>query len=461
MRPSMNPLSPELTRKNGPPLFSGGLLFLRPNPLTEEKRGRKSRMSDLTRIKHNPPLYESGIGLYLHVPFCETKCPYCDFNTYAGIEDQMAGYVSALKNELNGWGNLLSRPPVRTIFLGGGTPSYLPANDIESILSTVRQSYEVDDLAEITMECNPDDVTPEKAARWIESGVNRISMGVQSFDDELLKLLGRRHTADEARSAFRTLREAGFVNQSLDLMYGLPHQSREQWTASMVAALELDPDHVSLYGLQIEKGTPLQVDVSAGRYPVPDDDLAADMYEEAQRRLAEKGFAQYEISNWAKPGMESQHNLIYWHNEPYLGVGPGAHSWIAGQRFSNLKSPRRYVSLMADAKVADVKIDEYRPSDPDPVAAMHMPAGPVEQVDATTPAIDVAETMMMGMRLNEGVSMSRFKKRFGMALGDVFPNEISKLQGMGLVETTDTALRLTERGRLLGNEVFAEFIGDE
>ena len=409
-------------------------------------------MPDLAQIEHNPPAYSNGIGLYLHVPFCETKCPYCDFNTYSGIESQMPGYVRAVENELRGWGNLLSRPPVRTIFLGGGTPSYLPVDDIESILTTIRQSYEVDGLAEITMECNPGDVTPERAASWLGSGINRISMGAQSFDDGLLKLLGRRHTASEARNAFRTLREAGFLNQSLDLMYGLPHQSLEQWTDSLDTALALDPDHISLYGLQIEEGTPLAVDVAAGRYPVPDDDLAADMYEEAQRRLAAKGLAQYEISNWSEPGMESQHNLIYWRNEPYLGVGPGAHSWLAGQRFWNLKSPRRYVAVVAD---------DYRLSGSDPVMAMRMPAGPVEQVDVTTPAIDVAETMMMGMRLNEGVAVSRFKQRFGTSLGDVFPDEISRLLGIGLIEVTAEAVRLSERGRLLGNEVFAEFIGDE
>lgn len=409
-------------------------------------------MPNLAQIEHNPPLYNSGIGLYLHVPFCETKCPYCDFNTYAGIEDQVPGYVRALKNELQGWGNLLSRPPVRTIFLGGGTPSYLPANDIESILTTVRQSYEVDQAAEVTMECNPGDVTSDRAASWIGSGVNRISMGVQSFDDGLLSLLGRRHTAFEAQNAFRTLRGAGVSNLSIDLIYGLPYQSLDQWSGTLDIAVSLDPDHISLYGLQIEKGTPLAVDVATGRYPAPDDDLAADMYEKAQSMLAVNGFTQYEISNWSKAGMESQHNLIYWHNEPYLGVGPGAHSWIAGQRFANLKSPRRYVMVVGD---------EYRPIGPDPVAAMRIPAGPVEQVDVTTPAIDVAETMMMGMRLNEGVSMSRFAERFGTGLDVVFPNEVSRLLEIGLIEVTDEAIRLSERGRLLGNEVFAEFIGDE
>jgi oxygen-independent coproporphyrinogen-3 oxidase len=407
-------------------------------------------MPNLAQIEHNPPTYDNGIGLYLHVPFCQTKCQYCDFNTYAGIEDQIPAYLRALKRELEGWGELLYHPPVRTIFFGGGTPSYLPPGDISEIQSTIRASFGIVDAAEITMECNPGDVSLENAKAWLGSGINRISMGVQSFDDGLLKLLGRRHTAIEAKQAFSTLRSAGFRNLSIDLIYGLPYQTVEQWSDTLNETIALDAEHISLYGLQIEQGTPLAVDVEAGKYPIPDDDLAADMYEEAQRRLRANGFAQYEISNWAKQGQESQHNLLYWLNEPYLGVGPAAHSWIDGQRFVNLKSPRRYV---------DIVNDDYEANGSNPVASMHTPAGPVEQVDETTPGVDIAETMMMGMRLNSGVSHKRFEKRFGRQINDVFPQELKRLLKLGLIEVTDDAVLLSERGRLLGNEVFAEFIG--
>jgi oxygen-independent coproporphyrinogen-3 oxidase len=409
-------------------------------------------MPNLANIEHNPPTYGGGIGLYLHVPFCQTKCPYCDFNTYSGIEDQIPGYVRALENELKGWGNVLSHPPVRTIFFGGGTPSYLPAGDIEAILETIQTSFVIEENAEITMEANPGDVTLENAKLWLGAGVNRISMGVQSFDDGLLKLLGRRHTALEAKQAFSALREAGFQNQSVDLIYALPYQSLDQWSDTLEEAIALEPEHISLYGLQIEQGTPFAVDVEAGKYPIPDNDLAADMYEEAQKRLAASGFGQYEISNWSKPGFKSRHNIIYWLNEPYLGVGPGAHSWLAGQRFANLKSPRRYATVVGD---------EYQLNGPDPVDTMHAPAGPVEQIDVTTPAVDVAETMMMGMRLNHGVTHQRFEERFGVKLESVFPQELEKLLKFGLIELNDTAVLLSERGRLLGNEVFAEFIGGE
>jgi len=408
-------------------------------------------MPNLAQIQHNPPNYRSGIGLYLHVPFCQTKCPYCDFNTYSGIENQISGYVVSLQDELRGWGTLLSKPPVKTIFLGGGTPSYIPTSDLVNVQKTIRSSFKVEPAAEITMECNPGDVTAENAERWLESGVNRMSMGVQSFDDRLLSLLGRRHTALEAKQAYRTLRAAGFRNQSIDLIYGLPYQSAEQWSHTLDEAIGLNPDHISLYSLQIEKGTPLAVDVAIGKTPIPDDDLAADMYEEAQRRLDENGFKQYEISNWSKPNLESKHNLIYWLNEPYLGVGPGAHSWIAGQRFANLKSPRRYVSVVGK---------NYELVGSDPVALMRTPSGPVEDVDITTPAIDVSETMMMGMRLNQGVSHNRFEKRFGVGSDIVFPEEVKRLLNLGLVEVTNDTLRLSENGRLLGNEVFSEFIGD-
>lgn len=409
-------------------------------------------MPNLAQIKHNPPSYEQGIGLYVHIPFCQTKCSYCDFNTYERIEDQIPNYVTALTNEIKAWSDLLSQPVVHTIFLGGGTPSYLPVDNIKHILSTIHSRYKVYESAEITLECNPGDITLERASGWSDAKVNRVSMGVQSFNDGLLALLGRRHTAHEAKQAFHTLRKAGFNNQSLDLIYGLPHQSASQWSDTLNEAVALDPDHISLYSLQIEEGTPLAVDVKKERYPIPDDDLAAEMYEEAQRKLRANGFTQYEISNWAKPGMKSQHNIIYWLNEPYLGVGAGAHSWLEGQRFFNLKSPTRYVTAMDN---------NYKEVNQDPIATMQMPFGPVEQVDVTTAAIDIGETMMMGMRLNAGVSHKRFEKRFGTPLDKIFPKELNRLVVLGLVEITKEGVRLTDKGRLLGNEVFAEFISEQ
>ena len=276
---------------------------------------------------------EFGIGLYIHVPFCKTKCPYCDFNTYQGIEGQMGSYLEAVTTDLRLWGSALGHPRVRTVFFGGGTPSYLPEGDIDAILRAARDAFVVDGEAEITIEANPGDLDYAACRGLLRQGVNRLSIGVQSLDNGLLQLLGRRHSADDAITAFQTARDAGFENVNLDLMYGLPHQSVAQWEDTITRLAALFPEHVSLYALTLEEGTPMRLWADQGRIPEPDPDLAADMYAIARRVLAESGYHHYEISNWARPGLQSRHNLVYWRNEPYLGVGPGAHSRLGDYRF--------------------------------------------------------------------------------------------------------------------------------
>jgi len=394
---------------------------------------------------------ERGIGLYVHIPFCETKCPYCDFNTYAGIEALIPGYMEALEAEVRRWGALLGSTLVRSVFFGGGTPSYVPARRIAGVAAAYREAFRIEQGAEITLEANPGDVTEAKLAAWLGAGVNRLSMGVQSFDDGLLKLLGRRHDAAQAARAARTARRAGFSNFSLDLMFGLPRQSLEQWTNSVARAVDLSPRHLSLYGLQLEHGTPLEAAVRSGEVPQPDDDLAADMFTAAEEVLAGAGYRHYEISNWAKPGCESRHNLIYWRCEPYLGVGPGAHSSLWGLRFANMKSPRGYVQAVNKGR--------------SPTGAMDSGAitwmrehGPVESIEETSEATAMAETMMMGLRLDEGVTESAFSSRFGRGLADVFGDVTTELCDDGLLDQSHGGIRLTARGRLLGNQAFRRFI---
>jgi oxygen-independent coproporphyrinogen-3 oxidase len=410
-----------------------------------------------------------GIGLYVHVPFCETKCPYCDFNTYGGIESMMPAYIDALDREISAWGNNLGSLPLKTVFFGGGTPSYLPEADIDRLLNTARNDFILVDGAEITLEANPGDVTVEKAGAWMKSGVNRVSIGIQSFDDGLLQLLGRRHTATEADRAFRTLRVAGFDNLSIDLMFGLPEQSIAQWKESLDRTVSLAPEHLSLYGLQLEKGTPLEAAVRLGQTASPDDDLAADMYQLAMERLDEAGYRHYEISNWAMPENESRHNLLYWKNQPYLGVGPGAHSSLFGYRFADAKSPRAYMRALGvepddgsriQGGTAGLKpplsagVIDALPAELKPMMAI----GVVETVEETTPSLALAETMMMGLRLDEGVSSAEFKIRFGAELLDVFPGVIEELTAHALLESYRDGIRLTKRGRLLGNEVFMRVV---
>ena len=391
---------------------------------------------------------DEPIAVYVHIPFCLSKCNYCDFNTYEGIESLMPTFVDALSSEIDLWGKRLHRPDVSTVFFGGGTPSYLPAESISRLLEHLRQATNIAPGAEITLEANPDDVNSENADTWLNAGFNRISIGIQSFNEQILHALSRRHDSKQAISAVATAQSAGFENISIDLMFGLPNQSLTTWENSLRHAIELKTDHLSLYGLQIEPRTPLQRDVLRGSLPKPDDDLAADMYEMAMDHLHEAGYEHYEISNWCRPGFRSRHNLAYWLNQPYLGVGPGAHSSLMGRRFANMKSPRRYISAICSADF---------PDETDSTAISERLIA-VDFVEVTSPEMAMAETMMLGIRLSEGVTKSEFKRHFNIAMCDVYGTAISKLVATGLIEDDGDRIRLTRRGRLLGNVVFEAFI---
>ena len=388
-------------------------------------------------------------SLYIHIPFCETKCPYCDFNTYAGIEPLMSEYVDALIQEARYWGDALSRhhpPAVGTVFFGGGTPSYLPPGDIARILDEVRSAFHLTPAAEITLESNPGDIAPGRVEAWLKAGINRLSIGVQSLDDGLLQLLGRRHTAQEALAAHKAARNGGFASINLDLMYGLPYQTLDQWRDTLEKALEDRPEHISMYSLTLEEGTPLEASVRHGKVPYPDPDLGADMYQLAMKLGQDAGYNHYEISNWALPGRECLHNLTYWRNQPYLGIGPGAHSYLNGYRFSNLRSPKRYIQLagaLTSAKVHPAALHEY---------------GLLDMVEAIDERLEMAETMMLGLRLSEGVSQGAFLSRFGVSLVETYGPQIDELLDLKLVAWQEDHLVLTANGRLLGNEVFQRFL---
>ena len=403
--------------------------------------------------QQNDTLYPppGQIGLYVHIPFCHTKCPYCDFNTYSGIESLIPGYVRALVGEIRCWGALLGAQQVNTIFFGGGTPSYVPRQAITDVLEAVHGAFRIAADAEVTMEANPGDLTDGQASTLRQAGVNRLSIGVQSLDDALLSFLGRRHSAQEAVAAYRKARRDGFDNVSLDFMYGIARQSLKQWRDTLEQALELSPEHLSLYCLTLEGGTPMERQTRLGEIPEADPDLAADMYLLAEDMLAQAGYRHYEISNWAKPGMESRHNLTYWLNRPYLGVGPGAHSYLGQWRFWNIASPREYIARLGKAAQRQA-----------PVVALSSEAigeipsvGSVEAIDRR---LEMAETMMLGMRLDDGVSLEDFYDRFGESVTSVYGKQVDELTALGLIELRDGAIRLTSQGRPLGNEVFLRFV---
>lgn len=390
----------------------------------------------------NPPP-----ALYIHIPFCAVRCRYCDFNTFAGLERYYEPYTAALIDEIRRAGAALGRPQVRTVFVGGGTPTVLPPSLLAQVLDACRTAFVVPSDAEITSEANPGTVDQDHFLALRAMGVNRLSMGVQSFDDEELRWLGRIHSAAEAEGAFKAARAAGFDNLNLDFIYGLPGQTPATWLHSLDRALALGPEHLSLYSLTVEPGTPLADHVRRGLAAAPDDDLAADLYLAAQEKLASHGYIQYEISNWAtgvtksdrdNPGFACRHNLVYWRDEPYLGFGPGAHSYDGARRWWNVRPVPHYIQRLGRAESAE--------------------AGS-ERIDTR---MAQGEMMMLGLRLvREGVTAARFRERFGVSLTEMFDREITELTERGLLEWLSGHLRLTPQGRLLGNQVFAAFLPDE
>lgn len=394
----------------------------------------------------------SGMGLYVHVPFCKTKCPYCDFNTYQGIENLIEPFLPAITSEITCWGDALAYPPVKSVFFGGGTPSYLPQGDIERILVAIQSSFQVDPAAEISIEANPGDLDEAACAGILNQGVNRLSIGVQSLDNDLLNLLGRRHQASEAVEAFQSARQAGFDNVNLDLMYGLPNQSMEQWQKTLSSLIELTPEHISLYALTIEEGTPMHRWAAEGKIPEPDSDLAADMYQHAREVLAEAGYHHYEISNWSLPDRACEHNLVYWENGPYLGVGPGAHSRLGDYRFWTVLSPRDYntkAATWADSGVQPL-------ADLVETALQGIPTlGGWEHLSLETTC---SETMFLGLRLLDGLNLSEASAIAGTDLAKKFQTPIQECLNLGLLEQDGDCLKLTMQTYLVANQAFTRFL---
>ncbi len=412
---------------------------------------------------HDHPVSTSdeGISLYVHVPFCLSKCPYCDFNTYQGIESQFDDFLAAVIQEITAWSVALGRPAVNTVFLGGGTPSYLPDGEVARILDAIARNYGVRADAEITAECNPNDLSPEKCAELRAAGVNRVSIGVQSMDNGLLAMLGRRHDADEAAGALERCRRTGFDNVNLDLMYGLPQQSLDQWRDTVARVVALAPEHLSLYSLTLEEGTPLRRWVQQGRLPEPDPDLAADMYDHARVALAAAGYHHYEISNWTLPGLQSEHNLAYWRNLQWVGVGPGAHSSLrvgeAGSacRFWTVRSPRDYARLAREWEKNVAQSGAWPAVTADRIAAVPTVDGSEVSDEATT----AAETMFLGLRLLDGMDIAAASGRTGIDLSARYRRELVELTEDGLlVWDGDNRLRLAEEAYLVANQVFTRFL---
>jgi len=381
------------------------------------------------------------VSLYLHIPFCHTRCHYCDFNTYAGILPLREPYVRALITEVELAGQLAQLTDgaprrSRTIFFGGGTPSLLTVTQITRLLAACRKAFAVDEQAEITLEANPGTLSFEQLKGLRVAGINRLSLGSQSFDAELLHTLGRIHTPDEIVQALSNARAAGFTSINLDFMFGLPGQTMQHWKTTLDRAFALHPEHFSLYSLIIEEGTLFYTWTNEGRIIPGDEDLCADMYEYADERLQAEGYENYEISNWALPGHQSRHNLTYWQNLPYLGMGAGAHSFFGGRRFSNILDPQEYITLLKKQQ---------------------RPEAESELIDR---AHQMSETAFLALRTAQGLHLPTFEERFAEPFTQFVGMRLRTVEEAGLLEQEHEWIRLSKRGRLLGNEVFLRLLPD-
>ena len=385
-------------------------------------------------------------GIYIHIPFCERKCTYCNFNTTDFSGDLAERYIPAVVCEIAYWGELLAGPDaervkVDSIFFGGGTPSIVKPSQLESLVAACREAFDVDCGSEITIEINPASFSRPKVDEWLSAGINRASVGVQSFIDTELLSLSRTHTVADARSTLELLRNAGCKNISLDLIAGLPEQSLEDWRFNLREALTIQPEHLSLYLLEVKEGTQLYGQIKRGSRPRPDDDLTAEMYRMICEATGKAGYDHYEISNFARAAkgnevspLRSKHNLKYWTGAPFYGVGCGAHSYDGRSRWVNTLKTEAYIESVAKNGHAIAERLDLSESD------------------------RAAEALFMGLRLKEGISLDEFHLEYGVDVIERFSADLPRLADAGLIERSGGRLALTPAGRLLSNEVFVSFV---
>ncbi len=373
-------------------------------------------------------------SLYIHIPFCAQKCAYCDFVSFRTDPAFRSAYMNTLCDEIALYDTEAEKRILHTIFIGGGTPSLLTKAEIDQLGKALKQVFELGDMKEFTIEANPGTLDEEKLRAWKKIGVNRISMGVQSMDDALLKKLGRIHTANEARQSFEMLRALGFENINLDIMFGLPDQTVENLLETLSEIIELGPEHISAYSLKIEEGTPFDALYSKGLIEIPSEGTEREMYHALITKLASAGYRQYEISNFSKAGKSCIHNLVYWKGAPYYAFGLAAHGYVDGVRTGNF----------ADWAAYKAKVD----------------AGerPIESKEEISEADAAFEYIMLGLRLNEGVDLHEYKEKFGMDLLEIYKSVLEKQMQQKTLIVEEGYMKLTAYGMDIANHVIAEFM---
>jgi len=376
---------------------------------------------------------ENPTSLYIHIPFCKSRCFYCDFNTFVAPPEAMAAYVTDLKKEITMLAAQTTQP-LQTVFFGGGTPTALSSAQLAEVLEHLWSVFAVAPDIEVTMEANPGSATPEKLRVMRGHGVNRLSFGAQTFNPRLLMAIGRIHDTDDIQKSIFRAQESGFERINIDLMFGLPEQTPEDVEDALTATQKLGVDHVSAYWLKVEEGTPFGTWAAAGRLPLPGEDAEADMYDMVYQTLQAHGYQHYEISNFAKPGAEARHNLVYWRNQPYLAAGAGAHGYVAGVRYENVR-----------------RLDDY-------ARRIGENVRPIAAEETVTERHAMENTMMLGLRLAEGVSKTTFVQRHGVTVESVFGATMDRLVKQQLLDVQADRIRIPHRVWPLGNVVFEQFL---
>ena len=372
------------------------------------------------------------LGIYIHIPFCRSKCDYCDFYSLAGRDDRMDQYQKALLSHIKETAPLAQDFPVDTIYIGGGTPSYYGAKRLKELLGVIRKLYKVEKDAEVTVECNPDSVDVKALKILRKAGVNRLSMGMQSANACELERIHRIHTPQQVNEAATAARKAGFTNLSLDLIYGLPGQTMDSWKATVEHALSLIPQHLSCYGLKVEEGTPLAARVAQGEI-LPDDDQQADLYLWTVGRLERAGYPQYEISNFAKPGFASRHNLRYWLTQPYIGFGPGAHSDFGGRRYSFVQDLDAYIQGVLQG--GDI----------------------IDESEIIPKRERCGEYLMLRLRTVQGINEQEYRSTYFMDFAPL-QARLEQFRAQGWAEQTDGRWHFTPKGFLLSNQLIGDLL---
>ena len=372
------------------------------------------------------------LGIYIHIPFCRSKCDYCDFYSLAGRDDRMDQYQKALLSHIKETAPLAQDFPVDTIYIGGGTPSYYGAKRLKELLGVIRKLYKVEKDAEVTVECNPDSVDVKSLKILRKAGVNRLSMGMQSANACELERIHRIHTPQQVNEAATAARKAGFTNLSLDLIYGLPGQTMDSWKATVEHALSLIPQHLSCYGLKVEEGTPLAARVAQGEI-LPDDDQQADLYLWTVGRLERAGYPQYEISNFAKPGFASRHNLRYWLTQPYIGFGPGAHSDFGGRRYSFVRDLDAYIQGVLQG--CDI----------------------IDESEIIPKRERCGEYLMLRLRTVQGINEQEYRSTYFMDFAPL-QARLEQFRAQGWAEQTDGRWHFTPKGFLLSNQLIGDLL---